>query len=517
MFPAAGRAAGILAASVARSRMWGPRMSRLVWPAARAPVAPSWTHSVWLKGLALAAGLLVVDAALAVAIVEPRLQRLILVGLAVVGLALVFRFPFVATCVVLLLIVTVLDSAIVRVPVGPLEVRLAEPVLGALLLVALVRPRRAWIGGLTGWALVVFFGALCLSTVIAVSAGEVTVPDAYLSARLFAPLLLYFVIVRLFPEPEQMRKLLLASVALAAFAGFVSLLAAPPGSPMIELLNPQGNSSIRDKEGLGMVNRVRLPGVLLAYSLFWYAALRAARAERTQRAWWLVALACMSAGILVSFNRNQWVGLVLGLACMLVLTRARARRSFTVAIVVVMAVGVAGVLGGTQLTPDSPVYPIVERGTSVLQPQEQIRGGSFQERLVESRHALAAYERRPLTGIGSGVPFGATRVQLDPGSGEVIRTDQRFLHNQYLFLLLVAGPVGFLAFMTFLLTPVIEVLRRRMSDEVLVALAVCVLITMFSAIVSIAFASQAGATVVALLVGAMVALCTAPRPGEAGP
>jgi hypothetical protein len=488
-------------------------VGRLPWPGHEGSFAHGLTRIRWVRGAAFALGLLAADLLIALVIVEPRLHRLLLLGVGVVALALVFRFPMAATCGFLLAVATVIEPNRWKFGFGPLEIRPNEVLLGALLLVALVRPRRAWWGGFAGLALAGFFVVLLVSCYLTIASGRADVSAVYQAARRFAPLLLFFVLVRLFPEPERMRRLLLASVVMAALAGIVALLVAAPGSPLVEVLNPDKSNDIRDKEGLGLVNRVRLPGVGLSYVLFWYAAVRTVHARAAARLWWLAALAALGLSLALSFNRNMWVGLVLGLVCMLAVSRVHARRSYVIALVLLATVGMGAVVAGTNVSADSPVYPIVQRGTTLFNPQAEARDTSLQDRVVETRYAFAALDRHPLTGVGPGAPFGSRATGVDPVSGAVARVDQTFLHNQYIFLLLVGGPLALLTFVAFVVSPMLDVVRSRFSDDGTVALGVGILLTLLSATVSIAFADPTSAAILAVLCGAVVVLTSrSPRP-----
>jgi O-antigen ligase len=485
-------------------------VSGLVWQP-QATRAAGLLRTRWVRVSALAAALLLLDVVIAVAVMDARFQRLLMLGLALVALALVFRFPFAATCAVLVLVAGVIEPGRFKLPVGPVELRLEELILGALIVVALLRPRRATLGGFPGWALITFLCVVCVSAYVALSSGRAQFTDVFQTVRLFAPLMLFFVVVRLFPEPGQVRRLLLAAVVIAAIGGVVALLVAAPGSGLATLLNPHGDSSIRSDEGLGLVNRVRLAGVVLAYALFWYTATRALGSRGAQRTGWLLALVGMAVAIVLSFNRNMWIGLVFGLFIMLAFSRGVTRRGLTVALVLLAAVGTTTVLAGTRIGTDSPIYPLVERGSTLFDPTKEAQDSSLQDRFVENRRAMAAIERHPVLGIGAGASFGSVGLFRTP-SGAIVRQDALFMHNQYLYLLLIGGPLGLISFVAFLGVPVVEALRRR-SDDALTALAAGVVITMLSAIVTMAFAHPTGSAVLALLTGALVVFLREP-PGS---
>src|SRR4051794_15844367 len=112
-------------------------MIRVISPAPAGPFG-ALRGSRWVRGATLAAGLLAVDAVVAIGVVDARAHRLLLLGLAVVALALVFRFPFAATCLVITLVAGVTEPGRFKAPVGPINFRLEELVIGALLVVAVV-------------------------------------------------------------------------------------------------------------------------------------------------------------------------------------------------------------------------------------------------------------------------------------------------------------------------------------------------------------------------------------------
>ncbi len=83
----------------------------------------------------IGAGVLLLELVVALGIAEPRFTRLLVLPLAAISLALVFSFPFAASCLFLGLVASISLPA-VALPVGPVDVRPYELLLGALLLVA---------------------------------------------------------------------------------------------------------------------------------------------------------------------------------------------------------------------------------------------------------------------------------------------------------------------------------------------------------------------------------------------
>ena len=103
-------------------------------------------------------------------------------------------------------------------------------------------------------------------------------------------------------------------------------------------------------------------------------------------------------------------------------------------------------------------------------------------------------------------------------SGSTSKTDQRrglddrhdaepqlFLHNQYLYLLLIAGIPGLIAFVLFLGVPVALAVRRVPRDPAIAACGVGIAMIMVSAIVAIYFTTEDMTAVLGMLAGILVA------------
>ena len=455
-----------------------------------------------LRIAALIAAVVLAELALGVMVVDPRFRPLLAMGAALAALALVFRFPFAAIVLVLVLVASVLPADVASVPAGPVELTLAELTLGAVVLVALVRPRRAWWGGAAGGALAVFFGVVLLATVIAMQAGRTGLSDAFATVRPLGLLALFYVVVRLLPERQQVDRLLTAATVVAAVTAAVSLLLAAPGAPLADFVADRVQGAITTDEGLGVVNRVRLPGVMLGFALFWYAAVRWATSRGRERVTWLGLGLLIGAGIAVSFNRNMWAGLVFGLLVMLALA-APVRRQFLAVLVVVIAVGLGIGLSSARVSSGSPLYPIVERGATLLDPSATSREDSLDDRQEENDAAVPAIREHPVLGVGPGAPFGRRATIIEANGARTERVDQLWVHNQYLHLALLGGLPALLAFLAFVGFVLRDGVRRASQDVPALAMTVALFTVLLSAIVMIYVVNPTGAAVIGLVGGAI--------------
>lgn len=452
-------------------------------------------------------GVLAVELVVAVAIVKPGYAKLLLALGGVGALALVALVPFLAACLYLALTASILYSTFFSVHLG-VNASAPEMLLGALLLVAVVNPRRHTWGGAAGGAIAVFLAVVIGASALAISAGRVDLHSCFDQGRSFWMLTFYYVIVRLFPEPRQVRRLLAVAIGLAAVSGVVALAVALGGS-VNSFLQDSGRQTIYD-QGFNGFLRVRLPGVALAYSLFWVAVAAVAVSRRRRFAWGL-GLTGMVIGIVVSFNRNMWIGLILGLAVMIALGGTRIRYRLVLTLVVAAAGIFVLVLSGPDIAgPKSGLHPIVERGSTLLSPKAEANDPSLRDRGKETQQAWSVVKHHLVTGLGPGAQWG-TFYQEDLGNGTFLRVPQVFLHNQYLYLVVAGGVFALAAFLGYLLVVLRTAWRWRTRDPALPALLVGVIMIMLSSIVMISFTDENFVATLALIGGAVAVLA---RPDE---
>jgi O-antigen ligase len=439
---------------------------------------------------------------LARSIAQPGISKFLLLFGAVMAVAFVFRFPLATSLIFLGFTDFIFHSTFFSYEVGPLNVRPHEVALALLLALAVLRPaRRTW-GGLPGLALALFLALITLSGLIALYEGKAPLTDVFNAARSFVPLTVFFVIVRLFPGTEQRRTLLTGAAVIAAAAGVVSVLVAL-GWGLGDELKGEGSQIVREEKGLPGLLRVRLAGLSLGYALFWYAVVRVAAAPKGRRFGWTLILALIGSAIAVSFNRNMWVGLVCGLVLMLVLGGPIFRARLVTALAV--AAGGIALLATLGSTAESRVLdPVVKRGETLFSPQQISQESSLTDREQETKTAWRTAQRNLQLGVGPGVPFGVANLEF-VGPRSVMVEQQLFLHNQYLYLLLIGGIPGLIAFIAFLGVPMARSATRVPRDPAVLACGVGIAMIMVSSIVAIYFSVEDMTAVLGLLTGVLVA------------
>lgn len=465
------------------------------WPAARrAPDAA--------RIAAFFAAALLLEAMLARGLAASSISRPVLLLAGVAGLALVFRFPLATTLVFLGLTDFVFYPTFFAFELGPLSVRPHELALGGLLIVALVRPQRQSWGGAAGGALAAFLGMLGLAAVLAIADGRTPATDVVTWGRPFALLTFFYVVIRLFPRPEQRRQLLTGAAVLAALAALVALFVAL-GAGIGDTLGGGGETIVKEEEGAAGLLRVRLAGLSMAYALFWYVAVRIATAKGGRPVGWSILLAGMALAIVISFNRNMWIGLIAGLALMMVVGGPFVRSRLTVALAVSVA-GIALLASVGSATENRVLDPVVQRGSTLFNPSRVEASSSLSDREQEARVAWPVAQRNALLGIGPGTEFGVYNFDF-VGPHSVRVEPQLFLHNQYLYLLLICGVPGMIAFLLFLGIPIVRSFRRMPIDPAITACGVGIAMIMISSIVAIYFSVEDMTAVLGLLAGVIVA------------
>jgi O-antigen ligase len=432
-------------------------------------------------GLALAAAL--AELALAHALSGPGLGRpLALVG-AVLALAVVFTYPIAGAAGLLVVTASIFYSSYFTWSVGPVQIHLEEVVFAALALVALVAPRRQTWGGAPGVALGAFLALVVVASWVGVQAGRVSVRDAFDWARPLAFYASFWLTLRLFPDVRSMRRLLLIGLACGALTGVLSIVLQFSPSLASHFQGSGGQEIYTQavQAGLGGLKRIREPGLACSYVLFWWALFAAMSARGGRRALLSALIALSAINLALSFNRNMWLGLLFGLAITLGYAGVRIRhRLLTSIAVAVTAVALTFTLVGSRSSVQ--LDPILARATTVLTPSQVGEESSLRDRARETSQAWQTIKQHPVFGVGPGADFGV-RFNHEDSTGLWVNTVQLFLHDQWLWLMLIGGVPAMLAFLTFLGLVLSKAWGRRSRTLSQLALGTGIAMVMLSAFV----------------------------------
>jgi O-antigen ligase len=474
--------------------------------------APTWSETARraaepLRVGAFALAVVAVELILAKGIVGPEISRYVFLFVGLFAVAFVFRFPMATALLFFGLTDFVFAPAYFAQNVGALSVRPHEVALLCLLALAFVRPQKRTWGGNVGAALAIFLALVALSGLLAVQAGDASFSDAFNWARPLSLLGFFYVVVRLFPSVHDRRVLLTGVAALAGLTGLVAI-GVSSGSGLVPSFVDSARQAVTGQEGAESIDRVRLAGLSAGYALFWFAVVQAmVRQGRAQFAWALV-VAGIAIDVALSFNRNMWLGLAVGAVLMAVLGGGLIRVRMAIGIAVIVAALALLVAAGSSTTETQVVQPIVKRGVTILNPGRTEREDSLQSRSRETAEAWETAQGNLLLGVGAGAPFGVEVEELSRSGNLIFGSTvvpQLFLHNQYLYLVLIAGVPGLIAFLLFLGLPVVQSMRRSPRDPAIAALGVGIVLIMISSTVAIYFTVEDMTAVLGLLTGLIVA------------
>jgi O-antigen ligase len=472
--------------------------------------APTWSGTAQraaepLRVGAFALAIAAVELVLAKGIVGPEISRYVFLFLGLFAVAFVFRFPMATALIFFGLTDFVFAPAYFAHNVGSLSVRPHEVALFCLLVLAAVRPRRQTWGGNAGAALAIFLALVAFSAMLAVKSGDTSFSDAFNWARPLSLLTFFYVVVRLFPSVHDRRLLLNGAAILAAVTGLAAIaVSSGVGPSFID----SARQAVTGQAGAESIDRVRLAGLSAGYALFWYAVVQVVLRRGNARLAWGLVLAGITVSIGLSFNRNMWLGLALGAILMAILGGGLVRTRMAIG-GAVLVTGLALLLAaGSESTETSVVQPIVKRGETILNPGKTEQEDSLQSRSRETEEAWKTARENLVLGIGAGVPFGIELQQPVLSGSFIVAVDvvpQLFLHNQYLYLVLIAGVPGLIAFLCFLGMPLLQALRRWPRDPAIAACGVGIALIMISSTVAIYFTVEDMTAVLGLLTGVIVA------------
>lgn len=349
---------------------------------------------------------------------------------AVAALVLVLRPAWAVGLLVGLVVVVERDefllpgaSVIYAGAVTPVDVLLALAVAG----VVLDAQRRGGASRLPV-ALAVPLGLLALAMVLGVVTGlfagaslsEVLIAGRQLPYLLLVPLLVLHVV-----RDERQARLALGLVAALALVKALLGLAAVAAGRGVEV---EGSTITFYEPAANALTLLVLLGVAAALLL------------RARPPWWLLlGSPLLLAALALSFRRSFWIAAALGLVILVALGLSPVGRRLIVpaGLLVAIAIWSLGSVVGFQVQ-----GPLAERAES-LEPSRVAVNAEDRYRFDERANVVAEIERRPVTGLGLGVPWSASARPLGVDHG------RDYVHVAVLWHWLKLGFLGFLAYLAF--------------------------------------------------------------------
>lgn len=292
--------------------------------------------------------------------------------------------------------------------------------------------------------LLIWLGIMLASTVVGMVRGQTEFNLAFREIRVQSYLLLFFAVTNLIRTRSQLTWLLRGFFAIALLVAAVMMAQFVLGESMpllpgrVEVLNTEGQSYtgitriLPPGQGLVLVGGITLL-VVMVFEGF-----------RGRSLWRMVQVGLLLVAVIMTFNRNFWVALALGIMLLVWFTRDRARersRLFQWAALGIVALSI--VLIAFILVPDLPFSNLAvaafDRFASLFESDTfASQDSSFRWRDTEYHYALPQVMRHPLLGLGMGAhyrPF--TELDYDGFDGRA------YMHNGHLWVIVKIGLLGF--------------------------------------------------------------------------
>lgn len=283
--------------------------------------------------------------------------------------------------------------------------------------------------------------------------------------------------------------------------------------------------------GFGMV-RIMPPGVVLVYfaMLLAFCLMVMTPHARTIRIFLALQFVYLNVGLLLTYTRALWLAALLAVGLSLIVLfpvyKAKLPRYFAIGLILLLLLSVIlfGLLGtelGQRLSGSSFAASFVERGLTILAPEEALESNSLQWRAFETALALQSVAEQPLMGVGLGASYRSitplqgealgwmTRGDLSAG---VISRFTRFIHNSYLSIAVKMGLPALACFLWFCLALLIcsVQLYRALSEGQLKAIALAVPAgfagLMFWSVFHQHFVQTESTTIIGLMAGLVASL-----------
>ncbi len=292
--------------------------------------------------------------------------------------------------------------------------------------------------------LLAWLGIMVLSTVLGMVRGQTEFNLAFREIRVQSYLLLFFAITNLIRTRSQLNWLIRGFFAIALLVAAVMMAQFVLGDSMpllpgrVEVLNTEGQRYtgitriLPPGQGLVLIGGITLL-VVMVFEGF-----------RRRSLWRIVQVGLLLVAVIMTFNRNFWVALALGILLLVWFTRDRARersRLFQWAMIGVVALSL--VLIAFILVPDLPFSNLAEaafdRFASLFEADTfQSQDSSLRWRDTEYQYALPSIMRHPLLGLGMGAQYRpVTSLDYDGFDGRA------YMHNGHLWVIVKIGVLGF--------------------------------------------------------------------------
>jgi len=287
--------------------------------------------------------------------------------------------------------------------------------------------------------------------------------------------LLFFAVTNLVRTRQQLMTLLGGMLVMATMVAALMIAQQVVGTSVNILPNKSvaTNATVLGQQIVG-ATRVEFPGAALVYIMLLPAFILHTTPGYLNTHKWIsfIPVVLLPMATLFTFTRSLWIGAVVSSVVYILAARFESLNFIWLGLVLVVAAALLiPILNEYFPRVDTVVEALHLRAGSLFSGDELVYDDSTQWRLKENELALAKFREHPILGIG---PHGIYRA---PWSERDTRSNYhlcRYVHNDYLLLLLDTGLAGFLPFLWFSIAHLLRglALWRTIKDPILKSLVI---------------------------------------------
>ena len=343
----------------------------------------------------------------------------------------------------------VFEDTLPLLPIGPVgSLHIPDLILIALLILVFIR----WLAEKDSklihtpldLPLFAFYSVALLSTIIAINQSSVELVDARRAIRVITYYLSFFIVTNLVRRDRQILLLLKGILLLSTLVALMMLaqyfigtsVAILPGR--VETLTTWG-------EAYKGITRILPPGQsIILVSFITMTIVLVVDRLRPLDILKIFQWGLLGVGILLTFNRSFWVGVVLALFLLFYLGEWKDKYRLVkwgLLLLLFATIVFFGVTSSTEVEAGKLISAAYIRLSTLIKP-ETLSEASIQARYRENEYAFPQIASQPLLGLGLGARYRPWDTRLD-----VNRVDARgYIHNGHLWLMLKTGLIGYLFF-----------------------------------------------------------------------
>ncbi len=369
------------------------------------------------------------------------------IAAAIVLLFLIANPHWIILVLIILLSSIVYENQLPLLPIPMGSLHITDVILILALLLVCVQPvmdrRKHLYRTPLNICLLAFYGAVLLSTCLAIAYGRIDFTTAMRYLRLFSYYLLFFVVTNCVQDKKRLSVVVYGMYAIAAVVVLAMVLQSQLGDS-VNILPGRVEKAATLGEQYDTF-RILPPGEMLVYASF-IICMAVTCIDNSTKIWrsaHFYLCAWLGIGVLLTYNRSYWITIVV-LWTILVLRLKGAERRRTIAcmgIWIICFIGLFSCYALLSRGASQTLKAVAARVTSLSYSSGLSRDESLSFRVVESTYAVRAIMKHPILGNGIGVTYRPSTWELNDSTF--------YIHNAYLWILLQTGLVGLATFLCF--------------------------------------------------------------------